>query len=185
MLTPKMSGIFDCREYDGKAKDHAARKMKDDSQNIAFSALFMKNELPDVFKVNGQPDSLLRERATRKERQAAEAEGREAVTDAFAATFKIGQNAKWFDKYGRACDRPTNADLETNRWNVQIDFVRREKDPNDKLKPSGYWVNAIMVAEVDDNPFAGHAFEEEPEDADLEQKQEPETALKETKDLPF
>lgn len=178
MLTPKMSGIFDCREYDGKAKDHAARKMKDDSQNIAFSALFMKDELPDVFKVNGQPDNLLRERATRKERQAAEAECREAVTDAFAATFKIGQSTKWFDRHGQACARPTNQELEDGRYNVQIDFVRRERDERDPLKPSGYWVNAIMICKAYENPFQGQEFEP------IDTPDEPETE-KAPNDLPF
>lgn len=184
MLTPKMSGLFDVRNYDGKTKEHAARQMKADTDNIVFSALYLKSELPDVFKLNGQPDILLKERATRKERQAAEIEGREAVMDALAVTFKIGQGTKWFNKYGKPCDRPTNAELEQKRWNVQIDFARREKDPSNPLKPSGYWVNAIMIAEVEENPFDGQAFEAEP---GFIEPIDPDADAKETDDggLPF
>ena len=180
MLTPKMSGLFDVRTYDGKTKEHAARQMKADTDNIVFSALYLKDELPDCFKVNGAPDPLLKERATRKERNAAEAEGRKPMLDAYAATFKIGANCKWIDKYGKPSDRPTNTELEENRWNVQIDFARKEKDEANPLKPSGYWVNAIMVAKVENNPFDGQAFEAEPEADD------PETAAAgEHDDLPF
>lgn len=181
MLTPKMSGIFDCREYDGKAKDHAARRLKADGENITVSALFLKNELPEQFKVNGKPDDLLKERATRRERQAAEAEGREVQNDAFSATFKIGQGTRWFDRYGKPCDRPTNEELETKRWQVQIDFTRREKDATNPLKPSGYWVNSIMIAEVVNNPFEGQAFEEAPE----VEPEQVETEQKPKDDLPF
>lgn len=168
MLTPKMSGLFDCREFDGKTKEHSARKLKADTDNIVFSAMFLKEELPDQFKVNGVPDPMLKERSTKKERAAAAAENRQPVLDAFVAAFKIGQTTKWFDKYGHATDRPTNEELESERWNVQIDFSRREKDPNNPLKASGYWVNAIMVAKVESNPFEGQAFEQAPE-ADAEQ----------------
>lgn len=173
MLTPKMSGLFDCREFDGKTKEHSARRLKADTENIVFSAMFIKEELPDQFKVNGAPDPMLKERSTKKERAAAAAENRQPVLDAFVAAFKIGQTTKWFDKYGHATDRPTNEELETERWNVQIDFSRREKDPSNPLKASGYWVNAIMVAKVESNPFEGQAFEQAPED-DAEQDSEDE-----------
>lgn len=163
-----MSGLFDCREFDGKTKEHSARKLKADTDNIVFSAMFLKEELPDQFKVNGVPDPMLKERSTKKERAAAAAENRQPVLDAFVAAFKIGQSTKWFDKYGHATDRPTNEELESEHWNVQIDFSRREKDPNNPLKASGYWVNAIMVAKVESNPFEGQAFEQAPE-ADAEQ----------------
>ena len=186
MLTPKMSGIFDCRAYDQTGKlDHKSRRMLSDTDNVTFSAIFALDAVPEQFMQNGNLDVFCRTKASKREREAAAAEGREAVPDVAVAKFKIGQSTKWFDRHGQACARPTNQELEDGRYNVQIDFVRREKDPNDKLKPSGYWVNAIMVAEVEDNPFAGHAFEEEPEDADPEPKQETETEHKETKGLPF
>lgn len=181
MLTPKIGGLFDVREYDGKTKEHSARRMKADTDNIVFSAMFAKDQLPDCFKVEGKADVMLKERASKKERNAAEAEGRQPNLDSFVASFKIGANAKWFNKYGKPCERPTNAELEEKRWNVQIDFARREKDDANPLKPSGYWVNAIMVAEIEDNPFEGQAFEteSEPAKAEVADKNESET------DLPF
>ena len=179
MLTPKMSGIFDCRKYDSTGKkQHDQREMMADTDNVTFSALFPKDAIPACFVVNGEPDEMLRLKATRKEREAAEREGREAVPDAVAAKFKIGANCKWFNKYGQPCDRPTNEELESNRWNVQIDFTRKEKDEANPLKPSGYWVNAIMVAKVENNPFAGQAFEDAPEIDDQQEQNEPD-------DLPF
>lgn len=160
MLTPKICGLFDVRDYDGKTRDHNARRMKADTDNIVFSAMFEKGSLPECFKINGKPDAMLKERASRKERMAAEAEGREPNLDSYVATFKIGVNAKWFDKNARQCPRPTNIELEESRWNVQIDFNRKEKDAANPLKPSGFWVNAIMIAKVESNPFEGQAFEE-------------------------
>ena len=162
-----MSGIFDCRKYDSTGKkQHDQREMMADTDNITFSALFMTDQVPECFKVNGETDPLLRPKTTRKEREAALCEGREAVADAVAAKFKIGASCKWFDKFGKPCDRPTNVELEANRWNVQIDFTRKEKDESKPLKPSGYWVNAIMVAKVENNPFEGQAFETAPENDD-------------------
>lgn len=130
-----------------------------DTDNIAFSSLFALNEVPECFLIGGQPDSLLKQRVSRREKEAAEREGRQPVVDSLAASFKISPNTKWFDKYGKACTRPTNVELEGSRWMVQIDFARREKDPTNPLKPSGYWVNAIMIAKVEENPFEGHEFE--------------------------
>lgn len=167
MLTPKMSGIFDCRKYDSTGKkQHDQREMMADTDNVTFSALFPTDQVPECFKVSGDVDPLLRPKTTRRERETALREDREAVADAVAAKFKIGANCKWFDKFGKPCDRPTNAELEANRWNVQIDFTRKEKDESNPLKPSGYWVNAIMVAKVENNPFEGQAFEVAPENDD-------------------
>lgn len=182
MLTPKMSGIFDCRKYDSTGKkQHDQRELMADTDNVTFSALFARDAVPECFQVNGAPDTMLRAKITRREREAAEREGREPEADALAAKFKIGANCKWFDKYGHACERPTNAELETNRWNVQIDFTRKEKDETNPLKPSGYWVNAIMVAKVENNPFEGQAFETAPENDDPQDA--PSTSAHD--DLPF
>lgn len=179
MLTPKISGIFDVRVFDEK-KEHKDRKIKANDDNITFSTIFPMNEVPEVFLIQGNPDGMLKARISRREKQAAEAEGREAVADSYAAVFKIGTNCKWFDKYGKPCDRPTNEQLDANNWRVQIDFNRKEKDPAKPLSPSGYWVNAIMVTVVEENPFDGQAFEVEYEaPAD-----EPETD-EEEEDLPF
>ena len=174
MLTPKISGIFDCRKYDQSGKkSHDQREMLGDGENVTFSALFPIDDVPECFKVNGQIDPLAKPRASKKERQAAEAEKRQAVCDCIAVKFKIGSNCKWFDKYAHPCDRPTNGELDSNRYNVQIDFTRKEQDASNPLAPSGYWVNAIMISKVENNPFAGQAFEDngeldpEPNDGNL------------------
>ena len=160
MLTPKMSGIFDCRAYDKTGKlDHKSRRMLSDTDNVTFSAIFALDAVPEQFMRNGNLDEFCRMKASKREREAAEAEGREAVPDVAAAKFKIGQSTKWYDRHGQACARPTNQELEEGRYNVQIDFVRRDRDENDPLKPSGYWVNAIMICKADENPFQGQEFE--------------------------
>lgn len=182
MLTPKMTGIFDCRKYDSdKKKLHNQREWLADTDNIAFSALFPIDQVPEIFMVNGTLDSFARPAVSRREKRNAEAEGREPIEDVIAVKFKIKKNTRWFDSRAKPCDRPTNVELEENRWNVQIDFNRKEKDPADNTKSCGYWVNNIMVAKIDNNPFAGQAFdpieEEEPEDEPKEEQRHD--------DLPF
>lgn len=184
MLTPKISGLFDVRDYDGKTKEHNLRKMKAETDNIAFSAVFDKNALPECFIVNDKPDELLKERVSRREKESAEREGRQAVPDMYAAGFKISPTTKWFDKYAKSIDKPLNEELEQNRWMVQIDFVRREKDPLQPLKPSGYWVNAIMVAKQEQNPFEGQAFEIAADEPEAETEEKPIGAI-ENDGLPF
>lgn len=173
MLTEKMSGIFDCRKYDQSGKlAHDQRPLLADTDNIALSVIVPIGQVPDCFKINGEIDPMLAIRASKRERQAAEAEGREPIADVAAAKFKIGQNCKWFDKHAKAMDRPTNAELEAGRYQVQVDFTRKEKDPANPLKPSGYWANAIMLRLIEQNPFDGQAFEaaaEPEEDAPAEQ----------------
>lgn len=161
MLTPKMGGIFDCRAYDQSGKlTHDQRKMLADTDNVTFSALIPIDQVPDMFKPGGQLDEYAKPKSSKKEREAAKAENREAVLDVVSVKFKIGANAKWFDKFAKPCARPTNAELEANRYNVQIDFTRKAKDPSNPLKPSGYWVNNIMISPIESNPFSGQAFEE-------------------------
>lgn len=183
MLTPKISGIFDCRAYDQSGKlEHAQRRMLADTDNVTFSAIFPLGEVPECF-VQGQGmfDPFCRKKVSKREREAAQAEGREAVEDVLVAKFKIGQSTKWFDKHGQACTRPTNEQLEDGRYNVQIDFTRREKDDSKPLSPSGYWVNAIMISKQENNPFVGQAFEplDEPEPEAEANPNEP------SDDLPF
>ncbi len=156
-----MGGIFDCRAYDQSGKlTHDQRKMLADTDNITFSALIPIDQVPDMFKPGGQLDEFAKPKFSKKEREAAKAENREAVLDVVSVKFKVGANAKWFDKFAKPCARPTNADLEANRYNVQIDYTRKAKDPSNPLKPSGYWVNSIMISPIESNPFSGQAFEE-------------------------
>ena len=172
MLTPKICGIFDCRKYDQSGKlAHDQRQLLADTDNVIFSALIPIDQVPDMFKKKitlktpvtellDKFDNFVVPKSSKKEREAAKAENREPVCDVVSIKFKIGANCKWFDKYAKECKRPTNAELEEAHWNVQIDFTRREKDDANPLKPSGYWVNCIMVARVENNPFEGQAFEE-------------------------
>lgn len=177
MLTPKMGGIFDCRAYDQSGKlAHDQRKMLADTDNVTFSALIHIDQVPDMFKKKAGLDTPVKDveattqgkvfddfvvpKSSKKEREAAKAENREAVLDVVSVKFKIGANAKWFDKFAKPCARPTNAELEANRYNVQIDFTRKAKDPSNPLKPSGYWVNNIMISPIESNPFRDQAFDE-------------------------
>ena len=201
MLTPKMGGIFDCRKYDQSGKKtHDQREFLADTDNVIFSALIPINDVPEVFKVNGNLDEFAKPRASKKEREAAKAENREPVCDVVRVCFKIGANARWFNKNAKPMQRPTNAELEANRYNVQIDFTRKAKNYANPLSPSGYWVNNIMVSQIEKNPFAGQAFEENDDaDPDTNQKdcalpgaiptgapqEKPIGATEEEDDLPF
>lgn len=173
MLTPKICGIFDCRKYDQSGKlAHDQRQLLADTDNVTFSALIPIDKVPDVFKkkltletpvteILDKFDDFVIPKSSKKEREAAKAENREPVCDVVSVKFKIGANCKWFDKYARSCARPTNEELEKNRYMVQLDFTKKEKDLAQPLKPSGYWVNSIMINPIEANPFAGQAFEED------------------------
>ena len=173
MLTPKIGGIFDCRKYDQSGKlAHDQRQLLADTDNVSFSSLIPIDQVPDVFKkkltletpvteLMDKFDDFVVPKSSKKEREAAKAENREPVCDVVSVKFKIGANCKWFDKYAKPCARPTNAELESNRYMVQLDFTKKEKDLAQPLKPSGYWVNSIMINPIEANPFAGQAFEED------------------------
>ena len=173
MLTPKIGGIFDCRKYDPSGKlAHDQRQLLADTDNVTFSALIKIDQVPDIFKkkltletpvteLMDKFDNFVVPKSSKKEREAAKAENREPVCDVVSVKFKIGANCKWFDKYAKPCARPTNAELESNRYMVQLDFTKKEKDLAQPLKPSGYWVNSIMINPIEANPFAGQAFEED------------------------
>lgn len=164
MKTTKMVGYFDVKIFDKKV-DRRDRKTAPEGTNITFSANFALNELPDVFKVGGQPDVFVRQYASRAECDAAVNAGRQPVADKGSVKFKIGASCRWFDKYGRACAKPANADLDGKAFEVLIDFARKEKKADDALAPSGYWANAIMFKEHEANPFGGEVLEEgAPED---------------------
>ena len=181
MLTPKLSGIFDCRKFDQSGKiEHAQRPMLADTDNVTFGALIPIEQVADCFKQGGTLDEFAVARASKRERAAAEQEGREPVADVVSVRFKIGQNCKWFDKHAKPITRPTNTELEACRYQVQIDFTRKEKNPNAPLQPNGYWANAIMICPIEENPFAGQAFEQ----ADEPEPEQPATQ-EQADDLPF
>lgn len=180
MLTPKMSGIFDCRKYDQSGKKaHDQREMLADTDNVTFSVLVPLNQVPECFANNGVWDEFVRPKVSKREREAAAAENRQEVADVVSVKFKVGSNCKWFDRFARPMDRPTNEELEKNRWMAQLDFTKKEKDQSKPLSPSGYWVNAIMVCPIEQNPFTGQAFEQ-PEEVEPEREEDPNSD-----DLPF
>lgn len=188
MLTPKISGIFDCRKYDQSGKKaHDQREMLADTDNVTFSALFPADQVPEVFYADEKLlklDEFVRPKTSKREREAAARENREAVLDVVNAKFKIGANCKWFDRFGKPMTRPTNAELEEKRWDVQIDFAKKEKDAANPLKPSGYWVNAIMVRPVEQNPFTGQEFDRQEIEDEPEPVNAPEVGTNKD-DLPF
>lgn len=194
MLTPKISGIFDCRKYDQSGKKaHDQREMLAETDNVTFGALVPINDVPEVFITNGKLDEFCKPKATKKERAAASQEGRDPVDDVVSVKFKIGQNCKWYDKHAKPIDKPSNVELDARRYNVQIDFTRKEKNAANPLAPSGYWVNAIMISPIEANPFQGQAFEEAEDENDApaeqpEQKPKPKTESgkkEDDDDLPF
>ena len=135
MLTPKICGILDCRKYDQSGKlAHDQRQLLADTENVTFSALIPIDQVPDVFKKKltlktpvtemlDKFDDFEVPKSSKKEREAAQAENRQPVCDVVSVKFKIGANCKWFDKYARPCESPTNAELESKRYMVQLDFT--------------------------------------------------------------
>ncbi len=162
MLTPKIGGIFDCRKYDQSGKlAHEQRQLLADTDNVTFSALIPIDQVPEVFMTNGALDEFAKPKASKREREVAQVENRQPVCDVVSVKFKIGANCNWFDKYAKPCARPANEELEKNRYMVQLDFTKKNKDLANPLKPSGYWVNSIMINPIEANPFSGQAFEED------------------------
>lgn len=160
MQTGKQIAIFDCKQYNAKLPKEQWRVLGD-GENVQCTITYALSELPDNFKQNGQPDEFIRLYSSKKEKEDAARQGREITNDRAAVRFKVGANCAWFDKYGRKTERPHNTDLDGKRYEVNIDFARKAKQPGNSLAPSGYWANAIMYREVEDNPFAGQEFEKD------------------------
>lgn len=168
MKTGKQTAIFDCKRFNQKLPKEQWQIVAD-TDNITCSITFARSELPDIFKINGKPDSFVTLYASKTEREDAARQNRETVADRAAVRFKIGQNCRWFDKFGKSCQRPANVNLDSKRFEVNIDFARKDKVPGNPLAPSGYWANAIMFREIDDCPFAGEEFEKDEEPTETEQ----------------
>lgn len=73
--------------------------------------------------------------------------------------FKIGKNCRWFDKNAKAIATPAPEELEGKRWLAHLYFSVLPKDENQPTKACGLWCDAIMVREVENNPFAEFADE--------------------------
>lgn len=160
MQTGKQTAIFDCKKYNAKLSKEQWRVLGD-TENVQCTITYALAELPDMFKQDGQPDEFVRLYASKTEKENAQHENRAAVNNRAAVRFKVGANCKWFDKYGHACERPHNTELDGKRFEVNIDFARKAKQPGNNLAPSGYWANAIMYREIEECPFAGQEFEKD------------------------
>lgn len=167
MKTGKQTAVFDCKQYNAKLPKEQWRMLSND-ETVQMTITYAASELPDMFKVNGQPDEFVRGYASKSEKENAAHEKRAVNNDRVAVRFKVGQNCKWFDKFGKATQRPDNTMLDGKKFEVNVDFARKAKSLTDKLAPCGYWANAIMYKEIEDNPFAGEEFEKDDADADAD-----------------
>ena len=137
MRLDNVSGYFDCREFDAR-KAYADRTMKADTQQIAFNMTFAPDQLPET----------VAEFAKEFERK----DG----TRAFAVRMKVGIKCKFFRKENgavRQVARPTNDELDGERWNVCLDFNTLHGDST-KKEPNGYWLNGILLQGTQSDMFA-------------------------------
>lgn len=160
MQTEKQTAIFDCKQYNAKLPKEQWRVLSND-ETVQLTITYPVEALPEDFKQNGQPDEFVRLYSSKTEKENAQHESRAAVNDRAAVRFKVGANCKWFDKYGKATQRPDNTELDGKRYEVVVDFARKARNISDKLAPCGYWANAIMFREIEESPFAGKEFEKE------------------------
>ena len=137
MRLDNVSGYFDCREFDAR-KAYADRTLKADSQQIAFNMTFAPDKLPETVS----------EFAKEFERK----DGGKA----FAVRMKVGAKCKFFRKENgavRQVNRPTNEELDGERWNVCLDFNALHGD-SEKKEASGYWLNGILLQGTQSDMFA-------------------------------
>lgn len=135
MRANNLKGFFDVRIYaEGKTREQ--QKLKSDDETVYFLARFKSGEVPaglEQFATN----------YTAKD-----------GTEHARVKFKVGTRAAWYGVNGKKMDRPTNADLEADRYECNIDFVAIEPDPNNPKKACGLWVNAIQAARMERYEFA-------------------------------
>lgn len=138
MKTGNLIGFFDVRKYDAKKqRDNWPLKSNDDT--ITFGVSYKE-----------KPEELDSKEYTNKDGETR-----------YAVKFKIGKGCRWFNEYAKQVERPDNADLDKKRFEVQLDYVKLDGDPN-KKEASGYWVNAIMFREYVFNPFQPWVVPDEP-----------------------
>lgn len=166
MKVSKINVFFDVRTYNSKLPKEQW-KIKSGGEQITATATFAVGEEPNELKGN--------EHGREYERN-----GEKRI----AYKFKIGANCRFYKPNGGQIDRPSNEDLEANRWMASIVFRSLAKDPKDDKKPCGLWASDIMLRKQEFNPFAD---EVEAEDViqEQEQVQEQEEQEQEQDDLPF
>ena len=140
MKTSEIAGYFDVKVYRNgvEPKD---RQLKGESEQITFNATFSADRLPKELSKFAKEYVSSRDGSTR-----------------FGVKFKIGSKVRWFNSNGQAITKIHNAELDQKKWRALIDFVELNGDPT-KHEASGYWVNAIMLEEMPENPFEGMCFQ--------------------------
>ena len=137
MRLDNVSGYFDCREFDAR-KAYADRTLKADTQQIAFNMTFDPDKLPETVS------------------EFAKEFERKDGTRGFAVRMKVGAKCKFFRKENgavRQVNRPTNEELDSERWNVCLDFNALHGD-SAKKEASGYWLNGILLQGTQSDMFA-------------------------------
>lgn len=134
MRVDNISGYFDVRKYKAGVR-YADRDLKADSDVIMFNVRYTPENLPQDLA------------AYAKEHK------NEDGTSVFYVPFKVGARCKWFDKDGRPTERPTNAELDGERWTVCVDYRTLKGDPA-KLEACGHWANGILILSCGGDMFA-------------------------------
>ena len=135
-LTEKLIGFFDVREY-RENTPREQQRMKGDDQNITFTTTF--EQCPQALAEFAKPY---------------EKDGKTY----YRVSFKISPKCRWFDGNAQPVDRPTNAELDGQRYEVRVQYnTLRPSNPNDQKAARGYWANCIQYQRVNDNPFEAFA----------------------------
>lgn len=133
-LTNWMEGWFNVRQFNEKiARENW--KLKGEDENITFTtSLNLDDPQCDNFKKFGK---------------IAETDSGQVLR----VTFKIGGRCRWYNTDGQEMAKPQNSQLDGRKWRVVLQYS--EVSPtNSLLSPRGYWAHAILVEEMDTNPFA-------------------------------
>lgn len=137
MRLDNVIGYFDCRKFDAR-KARADRQMLEDSQQVAFNMTFAPDTLPES----------VAEFAKEFERK----DG----SKAFGIYVRVGAKCKFFRKENgmvKQVARPTNEELDGERWEVCLDLATLHGDAS-KKEASGYWANGILLVGTQSDMFA-------------------------------
>lgn len=135
MRANNFKGFFDVRIY-AEGKQREQLKIKGDDETVFFVARFKAGEVPAGLE------------------QFATGYTAKDGTEHARLKFKVGTRTAWYGADGKKMNRPTNADLEADRYECNIDFVAIEPDPKNPKKACGLWVNAIQAARIEHYEFA-------------------------------
>lgn len=139
MRQDNLAGYFDVREYNAK-KAVQERTIKSDDATITFGVAFDPEQLPKELSDYAKA-----------------CESKKDGHKYMLVKFKVGSRCRWFSRNEKGVvaeiARPTNADLDGNRYECCVDYKQLNGDPN-KQEACGYWANAILIAEAQSNYFA-------------------------------